>query len=513
MQLVSRFYDNPLWANIAAFAAGLLMPLGFAPFAWHYLPFIALAVLLSVLRNCSRSQAILRGVWFGLAMFGFGVSWVYNSLHDFGAASVPVSVAIAAGLVIINTVYIGLLGYWMWCGRGYSLPVQALLLFPALWLLMEWLRSWVLSGFPWLLVGYSQMDTWVGHYAPIGGTFLCGAIVAFSAGVLVLLIQGAGRARYLALGSVAILILFGMYCGTLQWTYPVGRTLNVSLVQGNIPQAIKLQPDKLDVSLNAYQTLSRDYYASDVIIWPETAVPTFQHRVQGFIKQLNAELQPTDTELLTGVFSYDFQERRYYNSLYHLGNQTVYHKQRLVPFGEYMPFRELLAFMNQYIKIPLSDIAAATQPGQLQIAGYPVAASICYESAYASVFLAQLPAAAILINVSNDAWFGDSLAPFQHLEISRARARETGRYLLRATNTGISAIIDDQGRVVQRSPQFQADVLTGAVPLLQGTTPFVRTGYWPVVMLALAVLLLLAVYPYRAMLLARLTKRLPKPPV
>jgi apolipoprotein N-acyltransferase len=355
----------------------------------------------------------------------------------------------------------------------------------------------VLTGFPWLLVGYNQVDTWLGGYAPVGGALTVSLMTAMAAGAILTVIAARGYARLAAVGVLAVVMGLGWGLHRVRWTEPAGDAFQVSLVQGNIPQAEKMKPENLNLSLSHYYELSRPHYDSRLIIWPETAVPTFRHRVRDFLRALSLELRAHNTDLLTGGFVYDFDSRRYYNAVFKVGDdESVYYKRHLVPFGEYMPLRGLLEFLNNFIRIPMSDIAAGEGFRSIRLAGYDAAAGICYESAYPDVYRAQLPAAAFLINVSNDAWFGDSFAPHQHLEIARMRALEAGRYMLRATNTGISAIIGPQGRIMARSPQFETDVLTGQVQPMRGSTPFVRGGQAPLV-IVLALVLAAAEWFYR----------------
>jgi apolipoprotein N-acyltransferase len=479
--------------------AGLLMPLGFAPIEWRFMPFLSLALLLFLLDVETLRRAFWRGFVFGLGMFGFGVSWVYNSLHDYGAASVYLSAIIAAGLVLICALYTGGFGILArrWSSRLPRLAV--LLVVPAVWVLTEWLRSWLFTGFPWLLLGYSQVDTWLGNYAVFGGALSVSFVIALTAAAIVLMISAAPVRRYLLAGIVIATWGLAWLSGLAQWIQPAGEPIRVSLVQGNVPQELKLRPEKLALTLDHYHGLSRAYYHSDLIIWPETAIPAFRHRIEGFLQGLDSELKEHDTDLLTGAFIYDFERERYYNSVFKVGHpDAVYHKKHLVPFGEYMPLRGLLEFMNRYINIPMSDIDAGEIAIPIRLAGYPAAVSICYESAYIDVYREQLPAAAFLINVSNDAWFGNSLAPHQHLEIARMRALEAGRYLLRATNTGISAIIGPDGRVLARSPQFEVAVLNGEILPMQGITPFIRAGHWPILLIVMFILILAEVYSRRA---------------
>jgi apolipoprotein N-acyltransferase len=480
------------WAGaVLCLLFGLLMPLAFAPFEWRWIAVLSLAGLLLLLRDVAPSRAALRVFIWGLGAFGLGVSWVYNSLHDFGSASMAVSALITAALVMAcSAVHAGcLLLYARW--RGPLLAFNSLLLFPAAWTAAEWLRSWILTGFPWLLLGYSQVDTALSGYARLVGALGIGFAVAVLAGAVAVLLLGSARARARAVAvCVALAIpLAGTLLGRLQWVEPNGGRLKVALIQGNIPQELKMQPEKLGYNIARYRELSQPHYDRDLILWPETAVPSFKHRVEGALQPFYLELNERGVELITGIFVYDFESELYYNSLYKLGTDEVYSKQHLVPFGEYMPLRWLLEFMNRFIDIPMSDIAPLDNVGLMPVAGHTAGLSICYESAYAGIFRAQLPRAEFFVNASNDAWFGDSLAPHQHLEIARMRALEAGRYLLRATNNGISAIIGPDGRIRQRSRQFVDASIRGEIETLGGTTPYAAAGDWPVLLLIGSILL------------------------
>jgi apolipoprotein N-acyltransferase len=487
---------KPLLGHIVCLCCGLLMPLAFAPAEWRWVPVLSVAGLLLLLQHTAIRQTALRAFIYSLAMFSAGISWVYNSLHDFGSASVFVSALITAALVLACSALVAA-AFWLYARcRTTSLPFNFLLLFPAAWILGEWLRSWILTGFPWLLLGYSQIDTLLAGYARLTGTLGIGFIAASMAGAVVLLVLGSARERVFALCMIISSLLLGALSGRLQWVEPTGDTLKVTVVQGNIPQELKLKPETLSYSIAHYRQLSRPHHDSDLIVWPETAVPAFKHRVEAALQPLSLELRDSGAELITGIFVYDHGRELYYNSLYKLGSEEVYSKQHLVPFGEYMPFRGLLEFMNRFVHIPMSDIAPAENLGLMPAAGRTAGLSICYESAYPSIFRRQLPQAEFFVNASNDAWFGDSLAPHQHLEMARMRALETGRFLLRATNNGISAIIAADGTIVQRSPQFMESVISGRIETMRGLTPYAVAGDWPVLLL-IAFVFLAAAFPVR----------------
>lgn len=484
--------SRPWSGDLSALAAGVLMPLGFAPFGWRVVPIIALAVLFLLVQTLTPKRAAGRCFLFGLGMFGFGVSWVYNSLHDYGLAIVPVAALIAASLVLALSCFLAVVGavYRRWF--AFTPVYDMLLILPALWVLIEWSRSWMFTGFPWLLLGYSQIDTWLDGYVPMGGVLLAGLVAAVISGALGLLVMVRDvRQRLLAVGIILILPFIGYVIEKINWVEPAGKPLSVALVQGSIPQDVKMQPGNLQMSLDRYVELTEPYLNRDLIIWPETAIHASSFRVEGFLQEMEAKVRAYHSELLTGIFVHDFKRNTYYNSLLELGDgkRSNYYKQRLVPFGEYMPFRSILEFAKYYIDIPSADITPA-KPGKImRLAGYPAALGICYESAYPQIYRRQLPQSAFMVNVSNDAWFGDSLAPHQHLEIARARALEAGRFMLRATNTGISALIDFKGRVIVRGKQFEKEVVTGEFTPLRGATPFIRLGNWLVLLLCIAALI------------------------
>jgi len=309
--------------------------------------------------------------------------------------------------------------------------------------------------------------------------------------------------RLLAISIIVVLPLAGYGLQKINWVEPAGQPVSVALIQGAIPQEVKMQPGNLGISLERYTGLTEPYLDHDLIIWPETAIHATSSSVEFFLRNMENKVIAHHADLLTGIFLHDPGNDKYYNALLKLGDgkRSDYRKQRLVPFGEYMPFRRLLEFAKYYIEIPSADLSAATHGSAMQLAGYPVALGICYESAYPQIYRQQLPGAAFMVNVSNDAWFGDSLAPHQHLEIARMRALEAARFMLRATNSGISAVIDSRGGVVVRGKQFEKDVVTAEVTPLRGATLFALFGNWliiPLCIIGILVAFLLSSRPKNA---------------
>ncbi|HMM78002.1 MAG TPA: apolipoprotein N-acyltransferase [Gammaproteobacteria bacterium] len=476
--------------TLLALTAGLLLPFAFAPYGAWPVAIVSLAGLFALLRRVSPRTAAWRGWLFGLGAFAHGVSWIQVSIHKFGLPLYSFSVSMTALFVLFMACYPALAA---WLAR--RLPggevVRALCIAPAAWTAVEILRGWAWSGFPWLVVGYGQTASPYAGWMPLAGAYGATLAVALSAGALVVVLaelqaarRGEGaRAVTLAVGGLALLApaAAGELLGRVEWTAPDGPPLRIALVQGAVPQTLKWRADYRGPTLDLYARLSEAHWGRDVVIWPETALPAFPDEIAPFLRQLDARARQAGTALLVGMPSGD-PRARYFNSVLLLGAGTGrYDKHHLVPFGEYLPFDAYVRPLLDFLSIPMSSFTAGGESQAALVAGpLRFGVSICYEDAYGGEVRKPLPQANVLVNVSDDAWFGDSLAPHQHLEIAQARALETGRPLLRATNTGISAIIDHRGRVLTRSPQFATFVLTGEAQTRRGATPYVRYGSLPV---------------------------------
>jgi apolipoprotein N-acyltransferase len=470
--------------------AGAMAVTAFAPLGWFPLAILALAILFNQWLLDTPRQAFWHGALFGLGFFGAGISWVYISIHTYGHVPLVAASLVAIALVLVMALYPAVLGYLLKrIVPARSWPV-VVAVFPAGWVLAEWLRGWLFTGFPWLTIGTSQIDSPLAGFAALLGNYGAGWVAALSAGLLLALLRGLAPIPSLVL--LGALWSGGYFADRVEWTGPRGAPLQVALVQGNISQEDKWAPENLLHTLERYSALTFEQQGKDLIVWPETAIPAFYHQVaDNFIPHLETELQARGATLLTGIPVLDMTAWRYYNGVMTIGEaRRFYHKQHLVPFGEYLPLRWLLGGRLDALAVPDADFSAGdADQVLLQAAGVPVSSSICFEVVFGAEIIRALPEAALLVNVSNDAWFGDSLAPHQHLEMARMRAKETGRPMLRATNTGISAIIDHTGRVTARSRQFEEAVVSGTVAPRQGATPYVRFGNLPVLVLALICLL------------------------
>ncbi|MDH5231144.1 MAG: apolipoprotein N-acyltransferase [Gammaproteobacteria bacterium] len=482
--------------------AGLVIPFAFAPWSIYPLAIFGVALFMLTLWQTSSKRAFWRGWIFGLAMFAIGVSWVHVSMHRFGGVGIPLSMFITALFVMFLALFTAA-SAWMtqklFSKTAQSVYFYALLLFPMNWMLWEWVRSWIFTGFPWLSIGYSQIDSALSGYAPLWGVFSISLAVIWSAGALFCLIMLPSSKRYV-IPAVLVLWLLPFGLNQLQWSDQEERSLQVSLIQGNIDQNMKWRPEQRLPTLELYARLSRENWGKDLIIWPETAIPAFYHQAKAYIGSLGQEARMNGSELLIGLPIYDQSSKRYFNSVASVGaHEDFYEKRHLVPFGEYLPLPSLYGWFIETFDIPMSDFSpGVSEQSTLRVASTEVGVTICYEDLFGNEVIEALPAAKFLVNVSNDAWFGDSMAPHQHLEIARMRAKETARYLVRATNTGVSAIINEKGDVLATSPQFTTHVLSGEVQLRSGLTPFAVYGNLPFVGLLFLALILATVFERRA---------------
>lgn len=480
----------------AALAAGAALPLAFAPVGWYLLAVLAPALLFRLWRGMEVRRAARLGWLFGLGQFGVGVSWVFVAIHDFGQSNAVVAAVLTAVLVAVLGLYPALVGALAArFGRGRGEAAALLGLYPAVWVLVEWLRGWFLTGFPWLDLGYSQTDGPLAAVAPVAGVLGIGWLLAFTAGALAYLSVAGRRAWPVGL-AVAALWFGGVLLQRVEWGEGAGAPLRVAVVQANVPQETKWDPDHLIEGIERQLEMSRPYFGStDLVVWPENALTLFYHQLREvFLKPLSAEIREAGTDMLLGIPVLAADGRRYYTTMMSLGrHEGFFRKRHLVPFGEYVPFEQALRGLIGFFDLPMSEfIPGPAGQRPLRVAGQRAAVSVCYEDAFGHEVRKAAPQATLLVNGSNNAWYGDSLAPHQHLQISRMRAIETARPLVRSTTNGISALVDHRGTILGRSPQFEGYVLTGTVQPRSGTTPYVRWGDWPVLGLAFAVVGVLA---------------------
>ncbi|MGH8442047.1 MAG: apolipoprotein N-acyltransferase [Nevskiaceae bacterium] len=459
---------------------GVLATAGFAPLGQWYLSVLALALLLSLTGKATPRRAAALGWLFGFAHFATGIYWVYISTHVYGGApawlAVLLVIALSSYLALYPALAVGLS-----VRLGLLRSPAGWIGVPALWTLLELVRGWFYSGFPWLSLGEVAVDIPVARLAPLVGVPGLSAVLMLAAYALYRLGQATTpRGRLLAVGVLVAPALAVLLPRPSFWTEPDGPPLAVALVQSNIRQDEKWRPDMRYEALARHWRLTQQAWPARLVIWPEVALTQPYHQLEdNYLRDLGRQVAGRDATLLLGILVFDGEKR--FNSVVTVGAATGrYDKRHLVPFGEYFPIPDFLRPVMDVLDLPYSDFdfGAEDQP-LLKLNGHAIETSICFEDVFGSEIGARARDAAYLVNVTNDAWFANSSAPHQHLAFSRLRAMETGRWMLRAANTGISALIDPDGVVVQRTRQFEQAVLRGEAEPRRGQTPYQRTGNVP----------------------------------
>jgi len=477
--------------NGSALLAGAACVFGFAPFGVFPIPLLALAALFALLQSAdSPRSAGWLGFSFGLGLFSTGISWIYVALHDYG----DMPLLLAAPATLLFAAFLALFPALATYSQA-RIPVEdrlrTALVIPALWVLVEWLRGTIFTGFPWLTLGYAHSGSLLAGYAALFGVYGVSLVAAISAGLLAVLwrcrLNNSGR---IAIAALAVLWIGGAVLRGIAWTQPQGKPFSVALVQGNIAQHLKFDEDALVGTLETYRRMVLQSEAKLTVL-PETALPMLRHEVpKNLIEQLRDHARLNGGDIVIG--SFEREQGNYYNSVFTLGeaDEQHYRKHHLVVFGEFIPLRPLLGwFINGVLNIPMGDLArgSVSQP-PLHVAGQQIAPDICYEDVFGEEVIRHLPQATLLLNLTNDAWYGESHAAEQHNQIAQMRALETGRMMLRATNTGVTSIIGVDGKILQQLPQHQAAVLQGMAQGYAGITPYVRWGNAAVMLLIAAIL-------------------------
>ncbi len=485
--------DQPRLSRLICFVLGCLTTLGFAPFGLSVLIPILLLPVLFVCVTAAPRDAAGHSFWYGFGLFLTGTYWIYISVVVFGQAPVWVAVMLMLGLTVIMSFWLFLAG-WLISRFTQGEPLQLLAIAPAAWVLVEWSRGWVLTGFPWLAFGYANVGSAFAGYAPLAGMYGVSFVVVLTAAAILAVIMSHGWQRWIAIVFVLMPWALGVALQFVDWTEDAGEPIRITIVQAGIPQDQKWLDDQKQATLDYYRDETRIARDSEIIVWPEVAVPSLTSLETAFMSQLQSDARESAQTILFGILE-DEQSRGgrlIYNSVIALDGERrqAYRKRHLVPFGEYFPVpakvREWMRMMN----LPHSDLTAGEDyPALIETTGgQRLVIAICYEDAYSAELLYALPDAGILINVSNDAWFGDSIAPHQHLQIARMLSLEFGRPTIRSTNTGISAFISHTGELLKTGPQFRAATLTANVTPRKGSTPYVSLGNAPVIGLCLAIL-------------------------
>ncbi len=470
--------------------AGALLPLAFAPVGFFPIGFLMPLALFMLWERSTPLQAFRDGYWFGLAFFGVGVSWVFVSIHDMAHISLWLAGVITLLFISVLALFPAFQGYITARFFADRQPIHWILIFPSLWIVFEGVRGWVFTGFPWLYLGYSQMDSPLRGLAPIVGVMGVSFATAATGGLLLVLWR-ANTWRRKAIWALCLLLLWGgsALLEGVSWTTPNGKLVRVSMLQVAIPQQVRWRMEERQATIRRYVEMTQQHWDAQLIVWPENALTVFYHEATEFLDILTKEAQEHNVDLLIGLPYLDQKTQHYYNALVSLPGNQFYFKHHLVPFTEFLPLQILLDPLINFFKIPMSGFTpGSAQQAPIGLAGHRVGLSICYDAAFPEEIASALPAAEFLINVSNDGWFGRSLAPYQNLQMAQMRALETGRWLLRDTNTGISAFIGPEGTILKQSPLFQDDAITADVQPMIGMTPYARIGstpLWGIVLLSL----------------------------
>ncbi len=494
--MMGRAFESTLVRCALAAAAGVLLAASFAPLGWWPLAFLCPAALIALWQGATPRSAAWSGFWFNAGTFAAGTYWLYISIHHFGDAPLWIAFLLMGGLVGIMAAYGALLGYAVarWLPASGALRWMAGI--PAAWVFVEWWRGWFLSGFAWLSIGYSQTDTVLGKaFAPVLGVYGLTALLVAGAGALVTLVWGSRRERMIAAAVLAAPWIAAAPLAGLDWTHAAGKPVGVAIVQGAIPQDEKWLDSNRDTTLELYRRLTESALGTPVIVWPEAALPDLANDFTDYLLRLYRDAHEHGSSLLIGAVRSDGEDV-YYNSVLSLGPVIGwYNKRHLVPFAEFFPVPEFIRTWLRLMSLPYSDFTpgAPDQP-PLAAGGLNLATTICYEDAYGTYELPEMPDSDALVNVTNDAWFGHSSARYQHLQIARVRAMESGRYMLRAANDGVSAVIGPHGEIVAQAPEYRPFVLRATIRAHRGLTPFDLYGNWLIISLAAITLALMLGY-------------------
>lgn len=493
-------------------ATGAIMPLGFSPFDFWPIPMLAIGLIFLMTRTLPIKTATVCGFLFGVGMFGAGTSWIYVSIHEFGEAS-SILAGLLTGLFVLGIsalMIMPVFTLYSWLNQRKLeqapscklYPWQQALIFSGVWVFFEWVRSWLLTGFPWLLSGYALLDTPFAGLAPVIGTYGLSLLMVTTACLLLALVIPAKKQRIPNI--IALLTCLGCWglawpLANIQWTEKTGK-ISFSAIQGNTPQSLKWDPDHIHSIISTYIGLSENQWEQELIIWPENAIPLFYNRARGVMTHLERLARQNNSTLILGmpVDDNSGSETRFFNSILSMGEGYSsaegpgrYDKQKLVPFGEYVPMESILRGMINFFNLPESEFSrgdsdqALLKAGDIKIAPY-----ICYEVVYPDFAVKMAQESGLLITISNDTWFGKSIGPAQHFQIARMRALETRRFMIRATNDGITALIDEKGIMVETIPRFTSGVLSSTAEIRKGQTPFMLFGSWPVLILCALMILL-----------------------
>lgn len=482
-------FKNSLIGSGLALLGGVLLTFAFAPFSIYPLAVISPALLLFLILDRTPKEALLRGWLYGVGLFGSGVYWVFISIHTFGDTSVFLATFITCIFIALLAFYPGFTCYLFNRYFPQDNKCKLIFAFPAVWVIIEWVRNWLFTGFPWLMLGTSQVNSPLKGYAPILSVYGISLILVVCSGLLVdglLQLKQKNYKNVFANAAIFVMLWIGGFILTfIPWTKSVDDPIQVSLIQGNIPQNIHWSYDDLIPTLKLYEQETREHWNSKIIIWPESAIPVPLQDATDYVDFMSDEAKKYGATIITGIPIKHKSKDAYYNAVIAIGNDTgFYLKRRLVPFGEYTPFPKVFTKILDYFNIPMSQITPGLDiPKPILAHGLKIATFVCYEIAFPEQVLNADGDTDLLLTVNNDVWFGQSIALAQHLQMGQMRALELGRPLLFVSNTGITAIVKPDGKIQSEAPPDQVYVLTDTVKTVSGKTPWQRYGMDPLCIL------------------------------
>lgn len=485
------------WIQLTiALLAGCLVPLSFAPFNIWPLGIVAMSIFALLINEQSSKKVLWRAWLFGIGMYGVGVSWVYVSISGFGGAPVPLAVFLVLVFVFFMAAVFSLPFYIF--GRWFSChPLSLIIAFPAAWLLGEWLRTWLLTGFPWLLIGYSDLTNWISGWAPVIGVMGLSLISALTAGLIAQIIYRPQKSRRLIVSTCVVVVIWGagFALQKIEWTQLSPTPTSIAIVQPNINQEDKWQTDFRNTTTDLLRTKTEPLWGHKIIIWPEAAITQLYSDALPFLNEINRKASDSESGLITGIIFDDQEKDVYYNSVVTFGKAIgIHHKRRLVPFGEYVPI-EALRSLIEFFNLPTSIISLGPEDQHgLKVDDLMISPSVCYEVAFPDLIAKNAVDSQLLISISNLGWFGDSLGRHQFMQMAQMRALETQHYYAYSTNNGPSAIFNRKGVITAQTNAFEQTTLSSEIYAADGSTPFMRFGSLPIVLLSIVGLILLRIF-------------------
>ena len=427
------------------------------------------------------------GLSYGLGLYCFGIYWIYISLHDFGGMPWWFAGFCTFCLCAFMAIFVGLVGY---LSKRFGFLLISI---PVLWGLSDWIRSWIFTGFPWLTLGYSQVPhSLLAGYMPVIGVYGVSVVTAFLAAMIAAWFAQPQSVIWKrnSIATFTLILVIGLMLKAVEWTSPIGKPISVSLIQGNIAQDVKWSPEAAQGTIDQYLAMAQASKAQ-LIVLPETSLPVIASQIDPAITSaLTKQAKQNNGDIIVGMVEYNEQTNEYFNSALSFGGAPTqfYRKNHLVPFGEFIPLKQVFGWIyRDWLNIPLSDLSrGGQQQASMRLAGQNIAMNICYEDVFGEEIARNTPNSSLMVNISNDAWYGQSYAAHQHMQFSQARAIENGRTMLRATNTGATAAIDQHGYVLAHAPHDVKTTLDVSAQGYTGSTPYMRFGNWPFIVFCFA---------------------------